>query len=93
MALQTPPAEIHDPMAGWWPSRYGAEDEAGALNEITPGKVGLNHLQACFFVSSTAVNPTLTIIANALRVADHIAGRLGAAGRHGARPEPVTAHA
>ena len=46
-----------------------------------------------FFVSSTAVNPTLTIIANALRVADHIAGRLGAAGRHGARPEPVTAHA
>ena len=33
-----------------------------------------------FFVSSTAVNPTLTIIANALRVADHIAGRLGAAG-------------
>src|SRR5215813_12940649 len=39
MALQTPPAAIHDPMAGWWPSRYGAEDEAGALNEITPGKV------------------------------------------------------
>jgi choline dehydrogenase-like flavoprotein len=31
-----------------------------------------------FFVSSTAVNPTLTIIANALRVADGIAERLGA---------------
>jgi choline dehydrogenase-like flavoprotein len=30
-----------------------------------------------FFVSSTAVNPTLTIIANALRVAEVIAGRLG----------------
>jgi choline dehydrogenase-like flavoprotein len=29
-----------------------------------------------FFVSSTAVNPTLTIIANALRVADRIAERL-----------------
>ena len=29
-----------------------------------------------FFVSSTAVNPTLTIIANALRVADHIATRM-----------------
>src|SRR4051812_4057765 len=29
-----------------------------------------------FFVSSAAVNPTLTIIANALRVADHIAERL-----------------
>lgn len=24
---------------GWWPSRYGADDEAGALNEITPAKV------------------------------------------------------
>lgn len=33
---------------------------------------------ASFFVSSTAVNPTLTIIANALRVADRIAQRLGA---------------
>ncbi len=31
-----------------------------------------------FFVSSTAVNPTLTIIANAMRVAEGIAGRLGA---------------
>jgi choline dehydrogenase-like flavoprotein len=30
-----------------------------------------------FFVSSTAVNPTLTIIANALRVADRVAARLG----------------
>ena len=39
------------------------------------------------------MNPTLTIIANALRVADHIAGRLGAATQHQARPEPVTAHA
>ena len=29
-----------------------------------------------FFVSSTAVNPTLTIIANALRVADHVTTRL-----------------
>ena len=32
-----------------------------------------------FFVSSSAVNPTLTIIANALRVADHLAERLGLA--------------
>jgi kynurenine formamidase len=39
MALQTQPATAQDPMADWWPSRYGAEDEAGALNEITPGKV------------------------------------------------------
>ena len=32
---------------------------------------------ASFFPSIGAVNPTLTIIANALRVGDHIAGRLG----------------
>ena len=31
-----------------------------------------------FFGSATAVNPTLTIVANALRVADHLSGRLGA---------------
>lgn len=29
-----------------------------------------------FFVSSSAVNPTLTIIANALRIGDHLAERL-----------------
>ncbi|GAB2561514.1 GMC family oxidoreductase [Dyella jejuensis] len=33
---------------------------------------------ASFFVSIGAVNPTLTIIANALRVADHLKQRLGA---------------
>ena len=32
-----------------------------------------------FFVSSSAVNPTLTIIANALRVGDHLIERLGVA--------------
>jgi choline dehydrogenase-like flavoprotein len=37
-------------------------------------------------VSSTAVNPTLTIIANALRVADHITERLGATSSPAARP-------
>jgi kynurenine formamidase len=39
MALRTQPTALEDAMAGWWPSRYGADDEAGALNEITPGKV------------------------------------------------------
>ena len=33
---------------------------------------------ASFFPSIGAVNPTLTIIANAFRVADHIKTRLGA---------------
>ena len=44
----------------------------------------------------TAGSPTLTIIANALRVAGHIAGRLGATGLPEARAEAqplVTAHA
>jgi choline dehydrogenase-like flavoprotein len=35
-------------------------------------------VDASFFVSSSASNPTLTIIANALRVADHLKERLGA---------------
>ena len=35
---------------------------------------------ASFFPSIGSVNPTLTIVANALRVADKIAGRLGANG-------------
>jgi choline dehydrogenase-like flavoprotein len=35
-------------------------------------------VDSSFFVSATAMNPTLTIIAKALRVADHLAGRLGA---------------
>jgi choline dehydrogenase-like flavoprotein len=34
-------------------------------------------VDASFFPSIGAVNPTLTIIANALRVADHLAERLG----------------
>ena len=35
-------------------------------------------VDSSFFVSSAAVNPTLTIVANALRVAEHLRGRLGA---------------
>jgi choline dehydrogenase-like flavoprotein len=53
-------------------------------------------VDSSFFVSSTAVNPTLTVIANALRVAGHIAGRLGAVGLPEAQDEAqtlVTAHA
>jgi kynurenine formamidase len=33
---QTVPRSVTD---GWWPSRFGAGDQAGALNEITPSKV------------------------------------------------------
>jgi len=38
----------------------------------------LNVVDGGFFVSSGALNPTLTIIANALRVGDHLLERLGA---------------
>lgn len=41
-----------------------------------------------FFVSSGAVNPALTIMANALRVGDHLKERL----RTGAGMEPVKAN-
>jgi len=45
-----------------------------------------------FFVSSGAVNPTLTIIANALRVGDHLLERLSVAAdvrRRTARKEDI----
>ncbi|HEY7063374.1 MAG TPA: GMC family oxidoreductase [Chloroflexota bacterium] len=42
-------------------------------------------VDASFFPSSSAVNPALTVMANALRVADHLADRLGAP-RADARP-------
>jgi choline dehydrogenase-like flavoprotein len=35
-------------------------------------------VDSSFFRSSSAVNPALTVMANALRVGDHIADRLGA---------------
>lgn len=43
-----------------------------------------------FFPSSSAVNPSLTIMANALRVADHISGRLGARSTNATRTIPGT---
>jgi kynurenine formamidase len=39
MATQTQPVAALDAISGWWPSKYGSEDEAGALNEITAGKI------------------------------------------------------
>jgi kynurenine formamidase len=39
MVMNAQTAVTPDEMSGWWPSRYGAEDQAGALNEITPGKI------------------------------------------------------
>ena len=45
------------------PSRYGADDHPGALKEIKRATIGP-------LPPSSAANSTLTIIANALRVAD-----------------------
>jgi gluconolactonase len=49
----------------------------GAVNCKMHELDNLYVVDSSFFVSSTAVNPTLTIIANSLRVADHLAERLG----------------
>jgi choline dehydrogenase-like flavoprotein len=60
--------------------RFGADPASSAL-DVNCRMHDLDNLyvaDAGFFVSSSAVNPTLTIIANALRVADHLAERLGA---------------
>lgn len=70
--------------------RFGTDPATSAL-DLSCKMHELDNLyvvDSSFFVSSTAVNPTLTIIANALRVADRIAGRLGAAGQHEARSAP-----
>jgi kynurenine formamidase len=39
MVTSTQPAAATEAQSGWWPSKYGADDQADALNEITPGKV------------------------------------------------------
>jgi hypothetical protein len=38
-AERAEPTEFERRTAGWFPSRWGWDDEAGALNEITPSKV------------------------------------------------------
>ncbi|MEW6683359.1 MAG: GMC family oxidoreductase [Nitrospirota bacterium] len=60
--------------------RFGHDPMTSALdvNCKTHDLDNLYVVDASFFVSSTAVNPSLTIIANALRVGDHILERLGA---------------
>ena len=58
--------------------RFGTDPATSAL-DITCKAHDLDNLyvvDGAFMPSIAAVNPTLTIIANALRVAEHIAGRL-----------------
>jgi choline dehydrogenase-like flavoprotein len=58
--------------------RFGPDPSSSVLNlDCRAHEVdNLYVTDASFFPSIGAVNPTLTIIANALRVADHIAERL-----------------
>jgi choline dehydrogenase-like flavoprotein len=61
-------------------ARFG-KDPATSVLDLDCKAHQLDNLyvvDASFFPSIGAVNPTLTIIANALRVADHLAERLGA---------------
>src|SRR3954464_11780693 len=60
--------------------RFGHDPRASALDiNCRAHEVdNLYVVDASFFPSSAAVNPILTIIANALRVGDHLLERLGA---------------
>jgi choline dehydrogenase-like flavoprotein len=60
--------------------RFGRDPETSAL-DVNCKAHDLDNLyvvDASFFPSSSAVNPSLTIMANALRVGDHLRERLGA---------------
>jgi choline dehydrogenase-like flavoprotein len=59
--------------------RFGRDPKTSAL-DVNCKAHDLDNLyvvDGSFFVSSSAVNPALTIMANALRVGDHILERLG----------------
>ncbi len=61
-------------------ARFGADPRSSVLDPDCKAHE-VDNLYVCdtsFFVSAAAVNPTLTTVANALRVGDHLIGRLGA---------------
>jgi choline dehydrogenase-like flavoprotein len=60
--------------------RFGRDPKTSALDPNCKAHDldNLYVVDASFFVSSSAVNPALTIMANALRVGDHLLERLGA---------------
>ena len=60
--------------------RFGIDPRSSALNTNCQAHEvdNLYVVDGSFFPSSGAVNPALTIIANAMRVGDHLAERLGA---------------
>jgi choline dehydrogenase-like flavoprotein len=60
--------------------RFGADPKSSVLDPWCKAHEldNLYVTDSGFFVSSAAVNPTLTIVANAMRVGDHLKERLGA---------------
>jgi len=58
--------------------RFGSDPQTSALDTWCRAHEvdNLYVVDGSFFPSSAAVNPGLTIMANALRVADHLKGRL-----------------
>ena len=63
--------------------RFGDDPKSSALDRNCKAHDldNLYVVDGSFFVSSSAVNPSLTIIANALRVGDHLLERMQAKGR------------
>jgi choline dehydrogenase-like flavoprotein len=60
-------------------TRFGKDPKGAVLDEWCKAHEldNLYVVDASFFPSSAAVNPTLTIVANAMRVGDHLKARLG----------------
>jgi choline dehydrogenase-like flavoprotein len=60
--------------------RFGTDPKTSVLDPWCKAHEvdNLYVVDSSFFVSAAAVNPTLTIVANAMRVGDHIKQRLGA---------------
>jgi choline dehydrogenase-like flavoprotein len=61
-------------------ARFGADPRSSVLDPWCKAHEldNLYVTDSAFFVSAAAVNPSLTIIANAMRVGDHLKARLGA---------------
>jgi choline dehydrogenase-like flavoprotein len=61
-------------------TRFGADPKSSVLDRDCKAHEldNLYVVDSSFFVSSAAVNPTLTIVANAMRVGDHLKQRLAA---------------
>ena len=71
--------------------RFGADPKSSVLDPWCKAHEldNLYLTDSGFFVTSAAVNPTLTIVANAMRVGDHLKERLGASAPAAAQAKPA----